>query len=156
MGCAWRILYIHQEPQVNISETGLDLIKRHEGLRLNAYQDSVGVWTVGYGSTKGVTEGMTITQEEADARLKTDVIAAEKCVNNCVAVPLSQNEFDALCSFAFNLGCGALRGSTLLRKLNDSDYDGASAEFKKWDHAGGKVLAGLTKRRADEAELFEA
>lgn len=140
---------------MNISEAGLNLIKKHEGLKLEAYQDSVGVWTIGFGSTKGVKEGMVITPFEAEERLKGDVHEAEKCVDHLVSVPLTQNEFDALCSFAFNLGCGALRGSTLLRKLNNSDYDGASAEFKKWDHAGGKVLAGLTKRRADEADLFE-
>ena len=140
---------------MNISDNGLDLIKKHEGLRLEAYQDSVGVWTIGYGHTAGVKEGDTCTEEEANAYLREDAKSAERCVNSCVAVPLTQNEFDALCSFAFNLGCTSLRNSTLLRKLNDSDFDGAAAEFQKWNHAGGKVLAGLTKRREDEAQLFE-
>lgn len=142
---------------MNISERGLDLIKAYEGLSLDAYQDSVGIWTIGYGHTGSlVVKGLTITQAEADGLLKHDVIVAENCIRTLVAVPLTQPEFDALCSFAFNLGGAALRNSTLLRKLNASDYDGAAAEFKRWDHAGGKQLAGLTKRRAAEAELFEA
>ena len=140
---------------MNISERGLDLIKHHEGLRLQAYQDSVGVWTIGYGHTAGVKAGDVCTEEQADLWLHMDLHNAEVCIEKCVAVPLTQGEFDAICSFTFNLGCGALRNSTLLRKLNASDYDGAVAEFKKWDHAGGKQLAGLTKRRAAEADLFE-
>ena len=141
---------------MSISPRGLDLIKQHEGCRLEAYQDSVGIWTIGYGHTLGVKAGDTCTQEQADAYLKADVHSAENCIEKSVTSSLSQGEFDALCSFTFNLGCAALRNSTLLRKLNSGDYDGAAAEFKKWDHAGGKQLAGLTKRRADEAELFEA
>ena len=92
---------------------------------------------------------------EAEDRLKEDVHHAENCVNSLVAVPLTQGEFDALCSFAFNLGCSALRKSTLLRLLNQSDYDGAAAEFRKWNKAGGEVLAGLTKRRFEESQRFE-
>lgn len=142
---------------MNISERGLELIKEFEGCRLEAYQDSVGIWTVGYGHTGSlVVSGLTITQAEADELLRHDLLVAENCIKTIVAVPLTQVEFDALCSFTFNLGCTALRNSTLLRKLNGSDYDGAAAEFKKWDHAGGKQLAGLTKRRAAEADLFEA
>lgn len=142
---------------MKISERGLAFIKTHEGCRLEAYQDSVGVWTIGYGHIIGVKAGDTCTQEQAEAWLAEDVASiSEKCVNWVVKVPLTQAEFDALCSFSFNLGCSALRNSTLLKKLNASDYDGASAEFKKWDRAGGKQIAGLTKRRADEAELFEA
>jgi lysozyme len=80
----------------------------------------------------------------------------EKCIANCVSVSLTQGQYDALCSFVFNLGCMALRNSTLLRKLNASDNLGAAEEFKKWDHAGGRVLAGLTIRRAKEAQLFLA
>jgi len=138
-----------------ISPRGLDLIKMHEGCRLEAYQDSVGIWTIGYGHTLSIKQGDTCTQEQAEEWLKSDVHTVENCIDKAVSVPLTQSEFDALCSFAFNLGCAALRNSTLLRKLNASDYDGAAAEFKKWDHAGGKQLAGLTKRRAAEAELFE-
>jgi lysozyme len=141
---------------MNISDKGLDLIKLHEGCKLIAYQDVVGIWTLGYGHIQGVRQGDTCTQEEADAWLRQDVHSAENCIEKSVSVSLTQCEFDALCSFVFNLGCAALRNSTLLRKLNSQDYDGAAAEFKKWDHAGGIQVAGLTKRRADEAELFEA
>ena len=139
-----------------ISDEGLALVKRFEGCRLSAYQDSVGVWTIGYGSTTDVALGMQITLAEAEQRLKDDVHHAENCINSLVSVPLTQGEFDALCSFAYNLGCAALRGSTLLRKLNASDYDGAATEFAKWTHAGGKELPGLVSRRRAEAERFEA
>jgi len=140
---------------MNISEAGLDFIKEHEGCRLEAYQDSVGVWTVGVGHTGPlVVKGLVITQDEADDLLRHDVAVAVKCVTGLVTVPLTQEEFDALCSFTFNLGCTALRNSTLLRKLNAGE-DGIAAEFLKWDHAGGKQVAGLTKRRADEAALFQ-
>lgn len=141
---------------MNISDRGLDLIKLHEGCRLEAYQDSVGIWTIGYGHTMGVKQGDACDQQQADDWLKADIRSAENCIDKSVTADLSQAEFDALCSFTFNLGCAALRNSTLLRKLNAGDYDGAALEFKKWDHAGGKQLVGLTKRRAAEAELFEA
>lgn len=141
--------------EVKLSDAGIALIKEYEGLRLGAYQDSVGVWTIGYGSTSGVTEGMWIKEEEAEARLREDVSHAENCVNRLVSVPLTEGEFDALVSFVFNLGCARLRDSTLLRKLNDSDYDGAVAEFRRWNKAGGQELAGLTRRRHAEARRFE-
>jgi lysozyme len=138
------------------SDSGIEFLKKEEGVRLQAYQDSIGVWTVGVGHTgKEVGAGMTITEDETDALLRADLETAEKCVNNCVAVPLTQNQFDALCSFVFNLGCASLRNSTLLKKLNSSDDEGASEEFKKWNHAGGRVLVGLTKRRMAESELFQ-
>ena len=140
---------------MNIGERGLALIREFEGVRLAAYLDSVGVPTIGYGHTKGVQMGDTCSQEQADQWLKEDCADAEDCVNSAVSVPLTQCEFDALVSFVFNLGCGAFRKSTLLRKLLDSDYDGAAIEFRKWDKAGGQVLAGLTRRRAAEARLFE-
>ena len=140
---------------MNLGAAGLALIKEFEGLRLKSYQDSIGVWTIGYGSTKGIEQGMTITQEQADSLLLDDVKDAESCVNSAVTVPLTQNEFDALVCFTFNLGCGNLRKSTLLRLLNQSDYDAASNEFKRWDKAGGHTLAGLTRRRLAEAKLFE-
>lgn len=140
---------------MNISDKGIDLIKGFEGCRLVAYQDSVGVWTIGYGSTTNVAPGDKISAAEAEQRLREDLRHAENCVNSLVAVPLTQGEFDALVSFAFNVGCGNLRKSTLLRLLNQHDYDGASMEFKKWDKAGGQVLEGLSKRRLAEAERFE-
>ena len=142
---------------MRISQAGLTLIKGFEGLRLTAYKDSVGILTIGYGHTgKDVKEGDEITEQWADALLERDVLIAEKCVNGAVQVPITQGEFDALCSFVFNLGCARLRVSTLLRKLNDSDYDGAAAEFKRWNKAGGTVLAGLTRRRVAEVALFES
>ena len=140
---------------MNIGERGLELIKSFEGCRLMPYQDSVGVWTVGYGSTTDVQPGESISAAEAEERLRKDCADAEDCVNSTVSVPLTQHEFDALVSFVFNLGCGNFRKSTLLRKLLDSDYDGAAQEFRKWDKAGGQQLAGLTRRRAAEANLFE-
>ena len=139
---------------MKISDEGIGLIKRFEGCRLKAYQDSVGVWTIGFGSTRGVGAGDVITQEEADRRLLADLETVEKCINNSVAVELTQQQYDALCSFTFNLGCGALRGSTLLKKLNDGDDDGAAQEFARWNKAGGQVLAGLVSRRKAEHDLF--
>jgi lysozyme len=142
---------------MNISEQGLELIRAHEGCRLESYQDSVGIWTIGYGHTRGVQRGTACTQEQADAWLAEDVKEAENCIeaNVLVLVPLTQGEFDALASFIFNLGCRAFKNSTMLRKLLASDFDGARAEFAKWNHAGGVVLAGLTARRQAEAERFE-
>lgn len=141
---------------MHISEEGLELIRKHEGLRLKAYKCPAGVWTIGYGSTRGVTEGMEITQEQADERLRQDIAVAEKCIAASVKVTLTQEQHDALCSFIFNLGCGAFGKSTLLRKINQGDDVGAAAEFAKWVNAGGKRLAGLVARRKDEADLFMA
>ena len=141
---------------MKIGQAGIDLIKEFEGCKLEAYLDSVGIPTIGYGHIKGVTLGMTCTQEDADEWLREDCKDAEACVNGAVSVPLTQNEFDSLVAFVFNLGCKSFRGSTLLRKLNDSDFDGAAAEFKRWDKAGGKELPGLLRRRLAEAALFES
>lgn len=140
---------------MRLSPKGLELIKAHEGLRLRAYQDVVGVWTVGYGHTGTAKPGMTITNEQADELLRHDVEQFENAVNNLVHVPLNQNQFDALTSFAFNLGRAALYRSTLLRKLNAGDYTGAAAEFGRWVNAGGKPWPGLIRRRKEERELFE-
>jgi len=140
---------------LNISEAGLELIREHEGCRLESYQDSVGIWTLGFGHTKGVKRGDICTAEQAEAWLAEDVKTAEQCIEANVTVPLTQGETDALGSFIFNLGCRAFKNSTLLRKLNEADYDGAAAEFKRWDHAGNVQLAGLTARRKAEADMFE-
>lgn len=140
---------------MNISKKGLNLIKSFEGLELKAYKDSVGVVTIGYGSTgPHVSMGQTITESQAEALLKSDVGRFEKGVEDLVTVPLNQNQFDALVSFSFNLGLGNLKSSTLLRKLNSLDYAGAANEFPRWNRAGNKVLAGLTRRRLAEKELF--
>lgn len=137
-----------------ISPAGLDFIRQAEGCRLQAYQDSVGVWTLGIGHTKGVSEGDRITQEEADAFLEADLEDVYPCIAACVKVPLNQRQFDALCSFIFNLGCGSFKGSTLLNLLNKGDYEGAMHQFGRWINAGGKPLAGLVTRRAGEAAMF--
>lgn len=140
---------------MKISQKGIDLIKSFEGLELKAYKDSVGVTTIGYGSTGShVSIGMTITKEQSEQLLKKDLERFEKGVSDLVKVPLNQNQFDALVSFAFNLGLGNLKSSTLLKKLNASDYIGASKEFERWNRAGGKVLNGLTRRRIAERDLF--
>lgn len=138
------------------STKGLALTEEFEGCRLTAYQDQVGVWTIGYGHTgPDVTAGLTITSDEAQALLAKDVSSAADSVNNLVAVKLTQQEFDALVDFVFNLGAGAFRGSTMLRDLNAGDFTNAAAQFDMWDHAGGAVVAGLLRRRQAEAELFE-
>ena len=140
---------------MRISETGLDLIKHFEGLRLNAYKCPAGVWTIGYGSTGShVTPDLKITEEEAERLLRHDLGRFEHGVEELVKVDLAQDEFDALVSFAFNLGLGALEQSTLLRLLNQSKRMEAAAQFARWDKAGGKPLPGLTKRRRAEAALF--
>jgi lysozyme len=139
-----------------VSDAGLALIKSHEGLRLDAYLCPAGVWTIGYGHTGTARAGMRITQAQADELLRLDLEKFETCVRNALKVEVNQNQFDALVSFAFNVGCGAMRNSTLVRLLNQGDYDGAAAQFARWNRGGGRVLAGLTRRRAEEAELFMA
>lgn len=137
-----------------INAAGLALIKEFEGLRLTAYRDPVGVLTIGYGSTgPHVRPGMTITEAEADALLQRDLERFEKVVAE-LDPKATDNQFAALVSFAFNLGADALRRSTLLRKHIQGDYAGAKAEFARWKYAGGKVLNGLIRRRAAEAELY--
>lgn len=138
------------------SDKGVDLIKYFEGYRSTAYNDGVGVYTIGYGHTKGVKKGDTITKEKAEAYLRQDLKDAENAVNKYVKVALNQNQFDALVSFTFNLGAGNLMKSTLLKYLNASNYQKASQEFPKWVNAGGKKLQGLVTRRAKEVELFNA
>lgn len=141
------------------SDKGIALIKQFEGCKLTAYQDSVGVWTIGYGWTqpvdgKPIRAGMTIKQETAERLLKTGLVIYESDVSRLVKVSLTQGQFDALASFAYNLGARALSTSTLLRKLNAGDYAGAADEFLRWNKAGGKVLNGLTRRREAERALF--
>ena len=141
---------------MQISKAGLDLIKEFEGLYLKAYRCPAGVPTIGYGHTAGVAMGQTITQQQADDYLRRDVRQFERAVERQVSVPLTQGQFDALVSFAFNLGEGALAQSTLLRLLNAGDYAGAAAQFDRWNKASGRVLPGLVRRRAAERALFES
>jgi len=140
---------------MHTSQKGLDLIKSFEGLRLSAYKCPADVWTIGHGTTAGVKPGQTITKERAEELLREDVERFEAQVLRLVKVPLSQGQFDALVSFTYNLGAGNLSNSTLLRLLNAGDYAGAADQFDRWNKAGGKVLAGLVRRRAAERALFE-
>jgi lysozyme len=136
------------------SNMGIRLIKDHEGLRLVAYKDPVGVWTIGWGHTTNVTPGMFINEEIAHGLLLRDVQEAERCINREVKVPISRTMFDALVSFVFNLGCGAFRTSTLLKLLNGGEYIAAADQFPRWVRAGGRELPGLVRRRALEQGLF--
>jgi len=134
------------------------LIKSFEACRLTCYADAIGVPTIGWGTTKGLTRAdigkKTITQAEADRLFQEDIAAFEKAVAALVKVPVSDNQRGALVSFAYNCGTANLASSTLLKKVNQKDFSGASLEFSRWNRAGGKVLAGLTRRRAAEAQLF--
>lgn len=142
-------------PNMQYSQSGLKLTEGFESCRLTAYQDIRGVWTIGWGHTgSDVVPGLTITQAQADALLLHDVQNAVNHVNHLVIVPLTQGEFDSLVDFAFNVGCGAFAGSTLLKLLNSGNYAGAAAQFDLWDHAAGKVVAGLLRRRQAETDLF--
>lgn len=139
---------------MKVSNNGINLVKRFEGLELKAYRDSVGILTIGYGHTHAVKAGDIITGEQADAFLREDLQVAELTVNTNVKAKLTQGQFDALVSFVFNLGSGNFVKSTLIRKLNAGDYAGAADEFGRWVNAGGKKLPGLVKRRAAEREVF--
>ena len=140
--------------ELKISQTGINLIKKYEGCVLTAYQCPAGVWTIGYGHTRTACKGLKISLKTAEKLLEEDIKVYEKGVNNVVSVSLTQNQFDALVSFSFNCGVTALKNSTLLKKLNSKDYEGAAKEFPRWNKSNGKVLAGLTKRREEEKELF--
>lgn len=141
--------------QFRYSEDGMMLTKAFEGLRLDAYQDVAGVWTVGYGHTgPDLLAGMTISQADADAMLWADLSTAVACVNRAVTGQISQQQFDALVDFCFNVGRGNFLQSSLLRKLNLGDHAGAAAQFLLWVNAGGKRVGGLTRRRQAEREMF--
>lgn len=138
-----------------ISDAGKKLIQSFEGLMLTAYQDSVGIWTIGWGSTRNVHPGDIITREEAEDRFSDDLEPAENCVRNEVQrVRLTQHQFDALVSFVFNVGCMAFRNSTLLQKVRMGDWEGAAHQFGQWTRAGSEHPLGLVKRRAAEADWF--
>ena len=140
---------------MRISQEGVNLIKHFEGCRLEAYKCPAGVWTIGYGHTKGVKEGDAIEQEAAEAFLIEDLESFEQAVTRLVEVPLTQQQFDALVSWTFNLGAGNLAESTLLRKLNNYQYAEVPEQMMRWVRAGGQVLDGLVRRRAAEAALFQ-
>lgn len=135
--------------------SAVEFIQGEEGLELTAYQDQAGVWTIGYGHTgPEVKEGMTITKAQADAYLEQDLAQAESVVESYVHVPISDQQRAALVSLAYNIGSGAFKDSTLVKLLNEGDYEGASNEFGEWRMAGGEVSDGLVARRAREKELF--
>lgn len=136
------------------SKDCFDLIKEFEGCRLTAYQDSVGVWTIGWGHTGDVTPNQTITPEEAQELLETDVDNFSKKLANLLDFDVPQCCFDAMVCFAYNVGLENFRTSTLRKLVNDQDYHEAAGQFIRWNKAGGKVLPGLTRRRLAEATLF--
>ena len=144
---------------MNYSKNGLHLTENFEGLRLTAYPDPAthgDPWTIGYGHTGAeVHQGMTITQDQAEEFLMQDVQKAVQTVNSKEHTDLTQNEFDALVDFVFNCGAGNFAGSTLLKKINAGDMEGAALEFQKWDKAAGHVMAGLVRRRQAETDLFK-
>jgi GH24 family phage-related lysozyme (muramidase) len=139
---------------VKTSQAGIDLIKSFEGLRLKAYVCPAGKLTIGYGHTEGVAPRDAICAIGAENLLRKDLVYFEAGVSKLLKVTVRQSQFDALVSFAFNLGLGALKRSTLLRKLNAGDDYGAADEFLRWNKSGGKVLEGLTRRRKAEREMF--
>jgi lysozyme len=139
----------------SVSAEGLNLIKKHEGLRLIAYLPTPNdVWTIGYGHTKTAKPGMRITERGAEELLRGDIAWAEEAVRKRVKVPLNQNQFDALVSFVFNVGERQFGSSTLLRFLNEGNYVAAANQLLRWDKQKGKVLQGLVTRRHQERDLF--
>lgn len=145
-----------------LTQAAVDLIKEFEGFRANAYPDPATggePWTIGYGHTSAagvpkVKKGMTISLAEGEAILRADLKPVEARVRKLVTAPINDNEYGALVSFVFNVGGGNFATSTLLRKVNAGDKNGARSEFAKWNKAAGKVMDGLTRRRAAEAKLF--
>lgn len=137
------------------SQTAINLIQQSEGLRITPYDDGAGYMTIGWGHRIKPGESFTIIDRQAATKLlMADAINAAGCVDRLVNVPLNQNQFDALVDFTFNLGCQNLASSTLLKLLNQGNYEEAANEFDKWIYAGGKVMNGLITRRAKEKQLF--
>lgn len=145
---------IVEEKVMKTGDLGVQLITHFEGFFDLAYKDPVGILTIGYGHIKGVYAGQRITKEQGIAFLREDLAEAEGHVNKYVKVPLSQNQFDALVAFVFNVGGGAFQKSTLLSLLNQGNYDAVPAQLARWNKAGGKELPGLTRRRRSEGVLF--
>lgn len=144
---------------MSVSNKGVDLICEFEGKRLVAYDDGVGIWTIGFGTIKypngvRVKKGDTCTLEQAKEYMRHDLIEFEHTVNSSVKVPLNQNQFDALVSLAYNIGSNAFKSSTLVKKLNTGDYQGAADQFNVWVNGGGKRMQGLVNRRDREKLLF--
>lgn len=144
---------------MQISFNGIKSLKELEGFRKDAYKDTGGVWTIGYGTImlngKPVEQGMSITDPEAEVALQADLAWAQTAVNQLVRVPLKQSMYDALVSFVYNVGMNAFSKSTMLRKLNLKDYAGASKEFSRWVYDNGKEIKGLVARRRIEQSMFD-
>tara|TARA_R100001443_G_C3310641_1_gene167653 strand:- start:363 stop:806 length:444 start_codon:yes stop_codon:yes gene_type:complete len=140
---------------MKISENGLELIKKFEGCETTAYQDSVGVWTIGFGHTKGVEEGQTCSIEDAESMLADEMDEYEGYINNMVKVDLQQHEFDALVAWVYNLGPTNLGESTMLKVLNGGQFDRVPDEMNRWTRAGGEILEGLVRRRQAESLMFQ-
>ncbi|WP_425878169.1 lysozyme [Acinetobacter sp. TWP2-2-3] len=145
--------------EMRVSPSGIDLMCNFEGLELKAYDDGVGVWTIGFGTTKypngiRVKKGDTCTLDEAKAYMQNDLKDFERTVNDAVNVSINQNQFDALVSLAYNIGATAFKKSTLVKRLNEGNYKAAANQFNVWVNAGGKRMQGLVNRRAAERALF--
>lgn len=137
------------------SQNGIDLIKHFEGLELKAYQDAVGVWTIGYGHTKDVQPGYIITEHQAEEMLKCELSTEYEGYINNLDLDFKQYQFDALVSWVYNLGPANLQASTLLVRLRSGDFWDVPNQIRRWNKAGGKVLTGLVRRRNAEALLFQ-
>ena len=137
-----------------LNRAGYDLIKKFEGLKLHAYLCPAGVWTIGYGRTRGVHPKLQITPERAEHYLQEDLLWACKAVSDAITVKLTDNQFAALVSLTYNIGETAFKGSTLVKKLNASEYDAIPEQIKRWNKAGGVTVMGLINRRKAEAELW--
>ena len=136
------------------SNAGIELIKSFEGLRLKAYQDVVGIWTIGFGSTGSeIVKGLEWTEAQCIDRLRQDLVKFETGIESVLKKPITQNQFDAFVCFTYNCGIGAFKGSTMLKKFNSGDAT-VGEEFLKWNKAGGKEVPGLTRRRKAEQALF--
>ena len=140
---------------MKISEEGKALIKKFEGCKLDSYRCSANVATIGYGHTKGVSDGDSCTKDEADQMLAEDLEEFEGYVDKLVTVDLEQNQFDALVAWTFNLGPTNLKSSTMLRVLNEGKHENVPSEMKRWNKAGGETLEGLIRRREAESLLWE-
>ena len=142
---------------MKLSQRGIDLIKQFEGYSSKAYPDPAtggAPWTIGYGTTNGVRPGMIITAEQAEKMLRDDVAKFESGVSSLITAPTTQGQFDAMVSLAYNIGLGNFGKSTLLKKHNARCYTCAADQFRVWNRANGKVMNGLTKRRAAERQVY--
>lgn len=140
---------------MNASANCVEMIKRFEGFRSEAYQDVAGVWTIGYGFTQGVKQGDTITEDEATLRLEDELSRFAFLLESCLTHLTNQNQFDAMLSLSYNIGMGNFKASSVLSNHNRGDSVLAAQSFNLWNHAGGKVVPGLTARRAAEAALYQ-